>query len=86
MKSCIFIVVCFAIILSIMGFQPSSYRYRKASISSGSSLKMNMFDRFFRVVKSNVNGVLSNLEDPEKVRLLNTAAPHTITLNFVIVF
>jgi phage shock protein A len=28
---------------------------------------MNMFDRFLRVVKSNVNNVLSNLEDPEKV-------------------
>lgn len=28
---------------------------------------MNMMDRFFRVVKSNVNSVLSNLEDPEKV-------------------
>jgi len=26
-----------------------------------------MMDRFFRVVKSNVNNVLSNLEDPEKV-------------------
>ena len=26
-----------------------------------------MVDRFFRVVKSNVNNVLSNLEDPEKV-------------------
>lgn len=30
-------------------------------------LQMNMFDRFLRVVKSNVNNVLSNLEDPEKV-------------------
>lgn len=30
-------------------------------------LSMNMMDRFFRVVKSNVNSVLSNLEDPEKV-------------------
>lgn len=28
---------------------------------------MNMMDRFFRVVKSNVNSVLSSLEDPEKV-------------------
>eukprot|EP00607_Mallomonas_marina_P009525 CAMPEP_0182417942 /NCGR_PEP_ID=MMETSP1167-20130531/2406_1 /TAXON_ID=2988 /ORGANISM="Mallomonas Sp, Strain CCMP3275" /LENGTH=259 /DNA_ID=CAMNT_0024591847 /DNA_START=227 /DNA_END=1006 /DNA_ORIENTATION=+ len=28
---------------------------------------MNIADRFFRVVKSNVNNVLSNLEDPEKV-------------------
>lgn len=28
---------------------------------------MNMMDRFFRVIKSNVNNVLSSLEDPEKV-------------------
>jgi phage shock protein A len=32
-----------------------------------SPLKMGIADRFFRVVKSNVNGLLSNLEDPEKV-------------------
>lgn len=28
---------------------------------------MNMFERFFRVVTSNVNSVIKNLEDPEKV-------------------
>ena len=28
---------------------------------------MNIADRFFRVVKSNINTVLQNLEDPEKV-------------------
>jgi phage shock protein A len=28
---------------------------------------MNMLDRFFRVVKSNVNSVIQSLEDPEKV-------------------
>ena len=28
---------------------------------------MNIADRFFRVVKSNINNVLQNLEDPEKV-------------------
>ena len=28
---------------------------------------MNIADRFFRVVKSNVNSLLSNLEDPEKI-------------------
>jgi phage shock protein A len=28
---------------------------------------MNMIDRFFRVVSSNINNVISNLEDPEKV-------------------
>ncbi len=35
--------------------------------SRSTTLQMNMFDRFLRVVKSNVNNVLSNLEDPEKV-------------------
>jgi len=34
---------------------------------TATQLHMNMVDRFFRVVKSNVNNVLSNLEDPEKV-------------------
>jgi phage shock protein A len=28
---------------------------------------MNLFDRFQRVVKSNINDVLKNLEDPEKI-------------------
>ena len=28
---------------------------------------MNMFDRFVKVVASNVNSVISNLEDPEKI-------------------
>ena len=36
-------------------------------MTSRSSLKMNLADRFFRVVKSNVNTIISNLEDPEKV-------------------
>lgn len=40
---------------------------RKSRVSNRSQLSMNMMDRFFRVVKSNINGVLSNLEDPEKV-------------------
>lgn len=31
------------------------------------ALKANMFDRFARVAKANVNQVLNNLEDPEKV-------------------
>jgi phage shock protein A len=31
------------------------------------SLEMNIVDRFFRVVKSNVNSILSGMEDPEKV-------------------
>lgn len=30
-------------------------------------MSMNMFDRFIRVVTSNVNKVIKDLEDPEKV-------------------
>eukprot|EP00591_Stephanopyxis_turris_P004976 CAMPEP_0195514498 /NCGR_PEP_ID=MMETSP0794_2-20130614/5864_1 /TAXON_ID=515487 /ORGANISM="Stephanopyxis turris, Strain CCMP 815" /LENGTH=314 /DNA_ID=CAMNT_0040642753 /DNA_START=46 /DNA_END=990 /DNA_ORIENTATION=- len=33
----------------------------------GSALSMNLFDRFSRVAKSNLNNVLKNLEDPEKI-------------------
>lgn len=38
---------------------------------SSSSLNMNLFDRFQRVAKSNINNVLKSMEDPEK--LLNQA-------------
>ena len=31
------------------------------------ALSMNLFDRFTRVAKSNINNVLKNLEDPEKI-------------------
>lgn len=30
-------------------------------------LSMNMFDRFARVVSSNINNVIKSLEDPEKI-------------------
>lgn len=32
-----------------------------------SSLSMNLFDRFSRVAKSNLNNILQNLEEPEKI-------------------
>eukprot|EP00977_Amphora_coffeiformis_P010265 scaffold2383_cov161-Amphora_coffeaeformis.AAC.21 len=35
--------------------------------SSSTALHMNLFDRFSRVAKSNLNNVLKNLEDPEKI-------------------
>jgi len=35
--------------------------------SRGTSLSMNLFDRFSRVAKSNIDSVLQKLEDPEKV-------------------
>ena len=38
-----------------------------AYYGSNTSLQMNLFDRFSRVAKSNLNNVLKNLEDPEKI-------------------
>ena len=35
--------------------------------SSSTVLHMNLFDRFQRVAKSNLNNILKNLEDPEKI-------------------
>jgi PspA/IM30 family len=34
---------------------------------SSTSLSMNLFDRFSRVAKSNLNNILKTLEDPEKI-------------------
>lgn len=38
-----------------------------APASSSTALQMNLFDRFTRVAKSNINNILKNLEDPEKI-------------------
>ena len=38
-----------------------------SSKSSVTSLSMNLFDRFSRVAKSNLNNILQKLEDPEKI-------------------
>jgi phage shock protein A len=40
-----------------------------AAVSSrpSTTLSMNLFDRFTRVAKSNINNVLKSLEDPEKI-------------------
>jgi len=35
--------------------------------ASKTALQMNLFDRFSRVAKSNLNNILKNLEDPEKI-------------------
>ena len=42
--------------------QPSAYRS-----TTSTALSMNLFDRFQRVAKSNINNVLKSLEDPEKI-------------------
>jgi len=36
-------------------------------VSSSFALQMNLFDRFSRVAKSNLNNILQSLEDPEKI-------------------
>ena len=48
-------------------FRPVVMAPRTSSSSSTTVLHANLLDRFFRVAKSNVNLVLSNLEEPEKI-------------------
>ena len=38
-----------------------------ATTRQPTGLHMNLFDRFSRVAKANLNNVLKNLEDPEKI-------------------
>jgi len=40
---------------------------QRSGTSQGTGLSMNLFDRFSRVAKSNINNVLKGLEDPEKI-------------------
>ena len=40
---------------------------KNARSCSSTALSMNLFDRFQRVAKANINNVLKNLEDPEKI-------------------
>jgi hypothetical protein len=49
---------------SFVGSKPAAFI---AKPSSSSALQMNLFDRFARVAKANLNNVLQNLEDPEKI-------------------
>lgn len=48
---------------SSIGFVPPVTTCRNGN----TALSMNLFDRFTRVAKSNLNNVLKNLEDPEKI-------------------
>ena len=44
-----------------------------SSRAGATALQMNLFDRFFRVTKSNLNLILNSLEDPEKILSQATA-------------
>ena len=48
-------------------FTGTSLRSITSTSSTTSQLQMNLFDRFSRVAKSNLNNILQNLEDPEKI-------------------
>eukprot|EP01041_Mallomonas_annulata_P001042 gene1042-2039_t len=59
------ILVLWISIVAAFISRPAGYLHQCKLSRSG--LSMNIADRFFRVVKSNINNVLQNLEDPEKV-------------------
>lgn len=42
-------------------------RISTTTTTTTTALSMNLFDRFTRVAKSNLNNILQNLEDPEKI-------------------
>lgn len=63
-------------ICNAFAYSGSSFVPRKAfcrtevtsrNSNSKTSLSMNLFDRFSRVAKANVNSVLKSMEDPEKI-------------------
>ena len=66
-------VLCVALVASSEAFLgPQFYPSRQAVATTRQSastvaLQMNLFDRFSRVAKSNLNNILKNLEDPEKI-------------------
>uniref|UniRef100_A0A7S1D0V6 PspA/IM30 family protein n=1 Tax=Cyclophora tenuis TaxID=216820 RepID=A0A7S1D0V6_CYCTE len=47
--------------------QPVAFAPRRAATATTTALNMNIFDRFSRVAKANINNILKNLEDPEKI-------------------
>ena len=62
--------------------------HQRASTTS-TTLHMNLFDRFSRVAKSNLNNILQNLEDPEKIMtqaLEDMQVRHIYTVLCVCVF
>jgi phage shock protein A len=48
-------------------FAPAGSRTFVSKEASKTSLNMNMFDRFSRVAKANINNALKKMEDPEKI-------------------
>lgn len=62
-----FIFNLFLLLLSAASFLLPTVPLHSLKRNSKTIISMNMMDRFFRVVKSNVNSIIQKLEDPEKV-------------------
>ena len=62
------LLLCFTSVLLSRCFSFSSVRYQQRSRHlARSPLFMNLFQRFTKVVSSNVNQFVNSLEDPEKI-------------------
>ncbi len=92
MKSFTKATIFSAIIASSNAFAPSSFTPGVSSSrtsvvrqtpNNGSVLHMNLFDRFSRVAKANLNNALKSLEDPEKI--LNQAVEDMQVRLFLVV-
>lgn len=57
------LLLSFLLFVECHGFYP----IMSGRVMVNRQMSMNMFDRFMRVVSSNVNKVIKDLEDPEKV-------------------
>lgn len=71
-KLCVFLVVAALTVICTEAFMPRpsfgfGSQQSPACRRRGATVSMNLFNRFTRVVSSNVNKVIKNLEDPEKI-------------------
>jgi len=55
------------ILLAAAPASSHAFSTASSSVKRKTALSMNLFDRFQRVAKSNINNVLKGLEDPEKI-------------------
>jgi len=70
MKTSVAAILALATCTDAFAFTGTSLRNNVATANietSSTQLHMNLFDRFSRVAKSNLNNILQNLEDPEKI-------------------
>ncbi len=62
----LFVLYCLSLCGRITSFRTISSNHR-ALVRGHTTLEMNLFDRFARVVKGTANQIVSGMEDPEKV-------------------